>query len=197
LPLERVILSFIGILPFLRLVASTLDQRTKTLAREIGIAFVSIARTLLECVQHIDSVVKFRYVEHSVFETGVNPDLFYANTHGCHWLPIVRLKPLLDPAQLKPGNPAGVVRKPLEVVAGRSEPNERFVHIAQYAGIDILSQTDHSGVHCDKISKRIIAIDLPIDQPMNVDVVINLKPAKQIGLTIPPNVLARADRVIK
>jgi putative ABC transport system substrate-binding protein len=77
--------------------------------------------------------------------------------------------------------------------------DSRFVEAGglMFYGVSLLDLDRRAATYVDKILRGAKPAELPVEQPKKFEFIINLKAAKQIGLTIPPNVLARADRAIK
>ena len=92
-----------------------------------------------------------------------------------------------------------VVELPVKSRLPATYPRSEYVEaggLMSY-GVSITDLDRRAATYVDKILKGRKPADLPVEQPIKFEFIINLKAAKQIGLTIPPNVLVRADKVIR
>ena len=87
------------------------------------------------------------------------------------------------------------VKSRLPTIYGRPEYVEEGGLV--YYGPSYTDLSRRAATYVDKILKGAKPGDLPVEQPKKFELIVNLKAAKQIGLTIPPSVLARADKVIR
>jgi putative tryptophan/tyrosine transport system substrate-binding protein len=113
-------------------------------------------------------------------------------------------KGLADAVLMLPGSVLGLQRAQLAELAVKSRlpaiyPQAEFTEAGglMYYGTNTPDLFRRAATFVDKILKGAKPADLPIEQPTKFEFIINLKTAKQIGLTIPSNVLVRADKVIK
>ena len=113
-------------------------------------------------------------------------------------------KPRADAVLMLPGSVLVLRRAQLTDLAVKSRlpaiyPQTEFTEAGglMYYGTNTPDLFRRAATYVDKILKGAKPGDLPVEQPTKFEFIINLKAAKQIGLTIPPNVLARADKVIR
>jgi putative tryptophan/tyrosine transport system substrate-binding protein len=87
----------------------------------------------------------------------------------------------------------------VELAAQSRLPVSEYANVGglMFYGANFPDMYRQAAAFVDKILRGTKPADLPVEQPKKFELIINLNAAKQIGLTIPPNVLARADRVMK
>jgi putative ABC transport system substrate-binding protein len=119
--------------------------------------------------------------------------VFRAASKGRADAVLVLVSPVLDSQRTQVAQLAVKTRLPV------IHPQPEYVEAGGLMtyGVSVTDLFRRAATYVDKILKGTKPADLPVEQPTKFELVINLKAAKQIGLTIPPNVLARADRVIK
>jgi putative ABC transport system substrate-binding protein len=135
--------------------------------------------------------VKFQYQD--ILDPKVVEMAFQAMSRGRADVLVVLASPVLLSQRTQLADLA-VKRRVPAIYSGR-EPVEAG-GLMTY-GVSFTDLSRRAATYVDKILKGAKPADLPVEQPTKFEFIVNLKAAKQIGLTIPPNVLARADRVIK
>ena len=110
----------------------------------------------------------------------------------------------VDAIMIMPARPFFTERKQIVELAARHRmpviyPQKEYIDAGglMFYGADYADLNRRAAGYVDRILKGAKPADLPVEQPKKFELIINLKSAKQIGLIIPPNVLARADRVIR
>jgi putative tryptophan/tyrosine transport system substrate-binding protein len=135
--------------------------------------------------------VTFQYID--VLDSKDIETAFRAAFSGLAQSVLTLSSPILDSQRARIVEVAAKNRLP--VIYHRSE----FVEDGglMFYGVNLLDLQRRAATYVDKLLKGTKPADLPVEQPIKFEFFINLKAAKAIGLTIPPNVLARADRIIK
>jgi ABC-type uncharacterized transport system substrate-binding protein len=168
--------------PQIRRVAAFYESSNPTGVNEVKQVLPAAARRLRVTIRpwEIRTAEEFR----SVFaaQTKDRPDALYVSTGA-----------LMNTNQKRIVNFA--VKSRLPSIYGRREYVDNGG--LMYYGADLADSYRRVAYYIDKILKGAKPADLPIEQPTKFELIINLKTAKQIGLSILPNVLARADRVIR
>jgi putative ABC transport system substrate-binding protein len=159
------------------LVTSTVPQYAQVLKEtELAAAALGVKLQFLEVLGPKDIETAFRAATNARAEAVLALNSFVINSHH---------KQIVDLA----------VKSRLPAIYPWPEPVEVGGLMAY--GVNLNDLARRAATYVDKILKGAKPADLPVERPTKFEFIINLKAAKQIGLTIPPNVLARADRVIK